>query len=203
MKRLIVTILLLLVAATAFAQSKIATIHYDISFPGQEMNGYIDEASWLGFGVDGRWFVRPDMPVALGISAGWQVFDMETDETVVFDNGALTGKQDRSINSFPLMLTGHYYFGNKDRIWLFAGGGIGTYAIVERFDVGVFKFEKTNWHFGLYPEIGAQIHLTEMNIDLFVSGRYNYAFEAGESFAGDAKAYDYWGIGVGVAYREW
>ena len=203
MKRSIITVLLLLVAATAFAQSKIATIHYDVSLPGEKMDGYIGETSWLGVGADGRWFVTPDSPIALGISTGWHVFDRETDGTIVFDNGALTGTQRRYINSVPLMMTAHCYFGDKDRIRLFAGGGIGTYAIIQRFEVGVFAYEKTNWHFGLYPEIGTQIYLTDLNIDIFVSGRYNYAFEAGESLTGDAKAYDYWTMSVGVAYREW
>ena len=203
MKYFIATVFLLLVATTAFGQGKITAIHYDISLPDGSMHDYTDDASWLGIGVDGRWFVKPDVPVALGVSFGWHVFHNETDGTIVFDSGALTGKQNRYVNSFPMMLTGHYYFGDKNKLWVFAGGGIGAYYIIQRFEAGVFAFEANNWHFGLYPEIGIQIPLTEMNADLFVSGRYNVAFAAGESLTGEAKEYDYWGINVGLAYNGW
>ena len=200
MKHFIVTILILLVAVNAFGQ-KITAIHYNISLPDQDMSNFIDETSWLGVGFDGRWFVNPDLPVTLGLSLGWQVFDTEQSGTIVFESGALTGNQNRYVNSFPMMLTGHYYFGDKDRLWMFAGLGVGTYYIMQRFEVGVFAVEANNWHFGLYPELGVQIPLQEA--DLFVSGRYNMALAAGESLTGDAKEYDYWGINIGVAYRGW
>jgi len=143
MKHFIVTILILLVAVNAFGQ-KITAIHYNISLPDQDMSNFIDETSWRGIGFDGRWFVNPDLPVTLGISLGWQVFDMEQSGTIVFESGALTGNQNRYVNSFPMMVTGHYYFGDKDRLWAFAGLGVGTYYIMQRFEVGVFAFEATN-----------------------------------------------------------
>jgi hypothetical protein len=161
----------------------------------------VNETSWIGFGFDGRWFVSPDRPLAVGLALGWHVFDEETDETIVLENGALSGHQHRYINSFPIMLTGHFYFGQDDQLWAFIGGGIGTYAIIQRFEVGVFAFEETSWHFALSPEIGFQAPLQDL--DLFVSARYNYAFEAGESLNGEAQDYSYWGINVGLAYRGW
>jgi hypothetical protein len=201
MKHMIVIILVLLAAVNALGQSKITAFHYDISLPDQGTKDFIDETSWLGFGFDGRWFVNADVPVTLGIALGWHVFDKETSETIVFDNGALSGHQHRYLNSFPIMLTGHYYFGDKERLWAFVGAGVGTYCIIQRFEVGVFAFEETNWHFGVYPEVGLQIPLQE--VDLFVSARYNYAFEAGESLSGQAKDYNYWGINLGFAYNGW
>jgi hypothetical protein len=42
-----------------------------------------------------------------------------------------------------------------------------------------------------------------MEADLFISGRYNYAFEAGESVTGGGKEWDYWQINVGFAYNGW
>jgi len=202
MKHIIVAILVLLAAGSAFGQNKITALHYNISIPGSQTSDYINEVSWLGIGFDGRWFVSPDRPITLGISLGWQVFDEQTDETLVTDRAALTGHQGRYINSFPMMVTAHYYFGDKEKAWFFAGAGVGTYYVIQRFDVGVFAAEMDTWHFGLYPEIGMQIPL-QQDSNLFVSGRYNYAFEAGESVTGAGKEWDYWQINVGFAYNGW
>jgi hypothetical protein len=202
MKHIIIAILVLLAAGNAFGQNKITALHYNISIPGGQMSDYISDASWLGIGFDGRWFVSPDRPITLGISLGWQVFDEHTSETLVTDRGALTGKQGRYINSFPMMVTGHYYFGSKDRTWFFLGAGVGTYYVIQRFDVGVFAYETDTWHFGAYPEVGVQIPL-QMEGDLFISGRYNMAFKAGESIDGQGKEWDYWQIDVGFAYYGW
>jgi hypothetical protein len=201
MKYMLTAILVLLAATNAFGQTKITAIHYNVSIPDGDLQNYISDTSWIGFGFDGRWFVSPDVPATLGISLGWQVFDEETNETLDFNNGSLTGFQHRYINSFPLMVTGHYYFGDKNRMWIFAGVGVGTYAVIQRFEVGVFALEETTWHFGMYPELGVQIPLQEA--DLFLSGRYNYAFASGESIDGRSRDWSYWGIHVGLAYHGW
>jgi hypothetical protein len=201
MKYSILIVLVLLVAVNAFGQNKITALHYDISLPDGNTKNYIDKTSWRGIGFDGRWFVNPDIPATAGISLGWHVFNKETSEPIVSDNAALSGYQYRYINSFPLMLTGHYYFGNKDQLWVFVGAGVGTYYIIQRFEVGVFAFEATNWHLGFYPEFGVQIPLREA--DLFVSTRYNFAFKSGESLSGQSQEYKYWGIHVGLAYHGW
>ena len=167
------------------------------------MTGYISDASWIGFGFDGRWFVSPDRPITLGISLGWQVFDEHTTETLVTDRGALTGNQGRYINSFPMMVTAHYYFGNKDSMWFFAGAGVGTYYVIQRFEVGVFAFEENTWHFGLYPELGVQIPL-QAGLGSFRERPVQLRLRrAGESLTGGGKEWDYWQISVGFAYNGW
>jgi hypothetical protein len=202
MKYILATVLVLLVAANAFGQNKVTAIHYNVSIPDQDLKEYIGEVSWLGVGFDGRWFVSPDKPLTLGISLGWQVFDEQSFGTLESESAALTGQQRRYVNSFPMMVTGHYYFGNKDSAWFFAGAGVGTYYIIQRFDVGVFGFEVDDWHFGFYPELGVQIPL-QMEADLFISGRYNFALASGESISGDEKDFSYWGINIGFAYNGW
>ena len=205
MKYIITTLLILLVAVNAFGQSKITILSYQMSIPDQRLENYIDETSFRGVGFDGRWFVSDETPITLGLALAWHVFDQKTDEMIVFDGGALSGMQNRYVNSFPIMLTGHWYIGNKDKLWISIGGGIGTYYIIQRLEVGVHSLEESNWHFGAYPEIGLQIPLSEA--DFFVSGKYNYAFDAGDSVQGvalqDRNYYNYWTISVGLAYQGW
>lgn len=202
MKYILAAFLVLLVATNAFGQNKITAFHYNISIPDGDLKNYVGDASFLGFGFDGRWFVSPDRPITLGISLGWQVFDEHTYETIVTETAALTGQQGRYVNSFPMMVTGHYYFGNKDSAWFFAGAGVGTYYIIQRFDVGVFAIEADNWHFGFYPELGVQVPL-QQDSNLFISGRYNFALASGESVTDEEKDFSYWGINVGFAYNGW
>lgn len=201
MKFFLTVFLLLAVAGGAFGQTKITALHYDVSIPDKDLKNYISETSWRGVGFDGRWFVKYPSTFTLGIAAAWHVFDEKTSGTITWPDGALTGHQNRYVNSFPLMVTAHYYFGDRNQLWAFIGGGVGTYYILQRFEVGVMAFEEGNWHFGAYPEIGVQIPLQEAA--LFVSGRYNYAFKTGESLSGEALDYNYWTIAIGLAYSSW
>jgi outer membrane protein len=202
MKYVFTILLIMTLSTSAFAQSKITAITYDMSIPEGEMTNYIDQTSFRGIGFDGRWFMQGgDSPLALGLSLAWQVFNQNVDGTVVFPNGALTGYQNRYLNSFPIMATAAYYFGSKDRLWLYLGVGVGTYYTIQRFEIGVIALEENNWHFGGYPEIGIHFPLEEM--DIIINGRYNIAFESGESISSDSAKWTYWGINVGLAYRGW
>ncbi len=198
MRHLLCIVLLLAVAATANGEAGIVAFHYNVSIPAQDFRNHIDETSWLGAGIDGRWFIDPAKPFTVGISASWHVFDQQLSGTTLLPQGALTGHQNRYINSFPVMATVHYYFGDPSKTRVFIGGGIGTYYVLQRFEIGVLAFEEGDWHFGVYPELGVQIPFSDA--DLFVSGRYNRAFEAGESLTGEAKAYDYVSLQIGLAY---
>ncbi len=201
MKHILFVVLALCVAASAYGQNGITALHYNVSVPTQDFTDFISKTSWLGVGFDGRWFVSPDRPLSVGIALGWQVFDEHTSGTTQLPHGALTGEQGRFINSFPMMVTGHYYFGNQEKIWAFIGGGVGTYYIQERFEAGVLAWEDGDWHFGAYPELGFQVPIQEA--DLFVSGRYNFAFKAGESLSGEGKEFDYVSFQVGLAWDKW
>ncbi len=202
MKYVFAILLMVTLSTSVYAQSKVTALTYDVSIPNGDMTDYIADTAWRGIGFDGRWFLQGgDSPLALGISLAWHVFNQTESGTVVLSNGALTGHQNRYINSFPIMATAHYYLGNKDRFWLYVGGGVGTYYVIQRFEIGVIALEENNWHFGAYPEVGVHIPLEEM--DIIINGRYNVAFSAGESITGDSKEWTYWGINVGLAYRGW
>ena len=137
MKYLFCIALLLVVAGNAHGEEGILAFHYNISIPTQDFTDYIDETSWIGGGFDGRWFVSPDRPFTLGLAASWHVFDQELDGTTELPNGAVTGHQHRYVNSFPIVATAHYYFGDRSRVWAFIGGGVGTYYVLQRFEIGV------------------------------------------------------------------
>lgn len=208
MKKIILTSLLVAMAVCALApgagaRDKITAITYNVGIPVNNVEDYIDNVSWRGFGIDFRHFRSRSKPFTVGFSFAWQVFDQRLDnETFVFDSGAVTGTQRRYLNSLPFLLTGHWYSSqqpNKTRIFL--GGGAGVYYIEQRFDIGVSTRQENNWHFGLMPEVGIQFPFGD--VELLLSGRYHYAFAAGTSLTGESQAWDYITINAGFAWSRW
>ncbi len=94
----------------------------------------------------------------------------------------MSGTQIRYINSIPLMLNAHYYIGGKrDQLRPYLGVNVGTYYITQRLDMGVYTLQNDNWHFGIAPEFGFLAEVSRGTY-LTASGRYNYAFDSGDSW---------------------
>jgi hypothetical protein len=97
------------------------------------------------------------------------------------------------------MLTSHLHIGGpRAAIRPYLGVGVGTYYVVERFELGINMFESNNWHFGVVPEVGVLFPTDYVSI--LTSLKYNQAFEAGKSINGEAKSYSYWGINIGFLF---
>jgi hypothetical protein len=200
---------LVLVATTSGAHAyrdKMTAVHYDVGFGLGTTGDYIDETSWRGWGLDFRQYADRSKPIMWGFTFAWQVMSKRTDETYDFETqgraGAVTGLQRRYINSLPFLLTGHWVLGDPKRVRVFAGGGAGAYYIIERLEIGVQAFEASNWHFGLMPELGVQIPFGQ-DMDLFLSGRYHYAFGAGKSLNGEGVDHQYVTVSAGLAWMRW
>ncbi len=193
--------LVLLAGSAALAQDNITMVTYQPSVAQGDFSDFIKDASWIGWGLEGRRFTSPTSSFTFGFSFAWHVFDQKWTGTTEFDDGAITGTQRRWVNSLPFLLTTDYYFGRKNKIKPFIGIGAGAYYISQRLDVGVWTSEKTNWHFGVEGEAGFQFPLGD--IEGIVAARYHYAFAAGESVFGDAAEYQYLTGIIGVAYTRW
>ena len=157
MKKAFASILILFTAQAVRAQTNVFTLQYNVSVPVSEMTDYIDDASFRGLSADWRWFNIRKTHLAAGFSLGWQVFDQGATGTFQLDNGAVTGVQKRYLNTFPMLITGYYYFSTAWRDpKIYVGGGVGAYYVIQNFDLGVNRLEASNWHFGAAPEVGFQ-----------------------------------------------
>jgi len=189
------------IGGTARAQDKVAGFAYLMSLPGSETETFIDEPSFLG----GELFLRlPPFygtPFLIGVNMGWQVFHSESDDPLQFDNGTISGTQRRYLNTFPILFTGHWYFGPKEGVRVFAGGGIGPTYVIQSFGIGVFDFENGEWHFTLAPELGVQVPMG--SVELYVSARYNHAFSSGQYVSGEGEVWNSATLGVGLAWSGW
>lgn len=190
-------------SAAAYSQDYLSAISYNISFPSGDTQEYINKTSWRGVSLEGRRFIRPN--VTIGLFFGWHVFDEQVSNLISFDrenlSGNITGKQFRYLNSFPIQLNSHYYFGREGYSRLYIGGGAGATHTIQRFELGLLALEERNWHFSVAPEVGFIQPLgTVSDLNLLVNAKYHYALESGESITGEKFPHSYWGLSIGIAY---
>ena len=182
-------------AGTSFGQGMFS-VSYDIGLPLGETSDFIGNASFRGFGIEGRAFITDNL--TYGGSFNWAVFyeEFQAQEwNVEGETRTAYGRQFRYINSFPVMATMHYYFGEWDETRLYAGGGIGAQKIDQRLDFGIYQISKNKWRFGFAPEVGVLIPVN-FNTNMNLAVRYQYAVQAGD----DHPAVSYLNFKIGFAF---
>ena len=136
-----------------------------------------------------------------GIYGSWHVLYERTTERISQDGRDISGTQDRTINSFPLLATGHYYFGEEEGFRVTAGLGLGAQYVSQRFAIGLYTFEENNWRFAAMPDVGVIIPLTEES-GISVNARYHWTPE-GKSITSEDTSLTYLSFAVGIAYYPW
>ncbi len=178
------------VDASAQYQEWWGAVSYQGSMPGGDTKDFTDSFSWRGIGLEGRTSIKSN--VSVGGFVGWNVFSASTDDLISLGGADISGFQTRFVNAMPLLATAHIYSGSPGGVRTYLGGGIGTYWIENRLELGRTALTTSNWHFGLAPEIGVILPRDSFAAG-FLSVKYNYAFEAG------GIAHSYWTFGVGFA----
>lgn len=193
MKKYLIILLLALSPLFAIGQG-IYTMTYDMSYGVGSSGDYMSNASFRGATlIDGRGFVTDN--ISVGGSFSWHVFYEELPEgEFVEDNTTLYGTQYRYVNSFPVMLTGHYYFGDGSTTTYYVGTGLGAVSYEQRTEMGLYYSGNAKWHFGINPQIGILIPMSP-TVDFHVSLKYQQVFKAG-SYASN----QYLSLGVGFAW---
>lgn len=184
-----------LFSSSGFSQS-LFSVSYDIGLPMGNTSDYIGNPSFRGFGIEARAFINDNL--TYGGSFNWAVFYEEIGpqewEGVIEETGTVFGTQYRYINSFPIMGTLHYYFGEWDATRLYIGGGLGAQKIDQRTDFGLYTDNKDKWRFGFAPEVGVLIPVN-FNSSINLSAKYQYAVKAG-----DHDAVSYLNFKIGFAF---
>ncbi len=177
MRKLIFSVIFSLSVSVVSAQS-LFSITYDMSLPLGESADYLSKFSARGFGIDGRKFITDN--ISAGGSFGWHIFYESTgNQTFEDGNLAVNGTQYRYINSFPIMVTGHYYTGDDGGTRIFFGAGVGTSRLIQRTEMGLYTVENKAWTFGFAPEVGVLIPYN-FNNAINLSAKYHYAIKAGD-----------------------
>jgi hypothetical protein len=176
MKKYII-IMAIALAPVALMGQGIYSITYDMSYAVGSSNDYIDAPSFRGATlIDARGFVSDN--VSVGGSFSWHVFYQNESGEFNEGNTTISGQQYRYVNSFPLMATSHYYFGDGSSSTWYAGGGVGVINYEQRTEMGMFYSGDPKWHFGIAPQIGVLVPMSA-SVDFHLSLQYHQAFKAG------------------------
>ena len=170
-------------------------VNYTGSLPMGETADFVDAFSWRGVSMEWRWFVQDQ--ASLGLFFGWNVFHEKESGDFMLGEVAASGTQLRTVNAFPMLFTGHYYFANEIELRPYVGAGVGLYRTLQRNTFGIYQVEENNWQFGFAPSVGATFPLG-YNVMGNLEVRYNYALKAGDSLT-----QSYLGISLGLAWSQY
>jgi hypothetical protein len=194
-----------LFVCSSFAQELLTNVTWNIGIPVSKTNEYTTDVTYRGFTITGKRFL--DKYNSVGLSFGWNIFDEKNYAPINISSGGgsgtISGTQVRSINSFPMLVGVHHHFGNKKDMRAFIGLNTGMYYIIQRLDLGVYRIDNDNWHFGLAPEAGVIIPVGDENTGIYVGARYNYAFDSGTALGGsENNFYSYYEINIGFSFSS-
>lgn len=188
MKKISYTILVLtlFVSTASFAQRSFWSFNYEMSFGLGEQADYIGDASFRGWGIDGRGFITQE--ISVGGSFSWEVFDqiyrdLPPYDVTVTDNisGAVSGVQYRYINTLPILVNAHYYLGQDGAVRPYFGLGIGTAYTEQKTEIGLIAITTKGWGFAVQPEVGVMIPFGLTGVGANVAGKFRYTTKAGDT----------------------
>jgi hypothetical protein len=190
----IMFIFLCLLSTQAFTQS-ITALQYSIGFGTGDLGSYIGKTSFRGVSFDYRKLIKPN--VGVGIELGWNTFyEGQSGQSYTRDNTTYSGNQYRYNNQFPMLFAVDWYSDPEGKLQPFFGLGIGTMYSMRDTDMNLYTLKQDAWHFTLRPELGAMIEVSP-DVNLMVTGKYNYGFEAG-----DLPAQSYFTLNFGFVLQK-
>jgi outer membrane protein len=196
MKKIFITLIILVSGIWIFAQNGITTVQYSMGFGTGDMHDFIGKASFRGFTLDYRKLVQPN--VGVGVDLGWNVFYEEKAWDVYEgqNNVTYSGKQWRYSNHFPMLVAADYYKDVNAELSAYGGLGVGTMYSLQNTDMGAYTFEKDAWHFVVRPEIGI-LFQPSPGVGFTIASKYYYGFKAG-----DLPAQGFVTINVGFVFIQ-
>lgn len=196
MKKILVAVVVLMVGTFGVANAQsYSTISYSMGFGMGDLGDFISAPSFRGITFDYHKLVQPN--IGVGVSFGWNTFYEAMDyDTYEVDNVALSGKQWRYSNNFPMLASVNYYFSPGQRFNPYFGLGIGTIYTLRNTDMNLYTIEQDAWNFALQPSLGT-VYKVNDSAKLHLSIRYNNGFKAGSELT---EAQSYLNLNVGFVF---
>ncbi|MGI9627920.1 MAG: hypothetical protein ACR2QM_13875 [Longimicrobiales bacterium] len=146
--------------------------HTGLSQSLSDTKDFASELSFRNAGLETRYMASEGL--SFGVSFSWSVFheQIEGQEDLAQLPVTITGTQFRTVNTLPLLVTAHKYFGAApQQTRPYVGVGLGTAWTQRRLDIGVLSADNASWGFAAVPEVGLLIPLSA-GLDLAVHGKY-------------------------------
>ncbi len=178
-----------------WAQTQTA-VTYSVGFGMGDLGDFVNKPSFRGIGIDYRKLVQPN--IGVGFTLGWNVFyEEKAYATYTLDNQALSGKQYRYSNQFPVLLSGTYFLKPGESLNPYVGLGAGTMYSLRNTDMNLYTVEEDAWHFSMVPEIGVQYSVDDATA-LLIGLKYVNGFKAGDF----DKAQSFLSLNVGFVFSK-
>ncbi|HXV12927.1 MAG TPA: hypothetical protein VEC56_01850 [Candidatus Krumholzibacteria bacterium] len=182
----------------ARAQDWFGVATWQVSFPIDDTQLFTDEVSFRGAGIDFRKTLTGG--TVASITMAWNVFHERTGGVYELEAGAISGTQDRYINSFPIMVGVHQYFGNRRSTRAYVGLNAGGYLLIQTFRLGITEIEEDSWEWGASPEAGVVIPI-QTGAWFVVNAHYHWS-PTPESLAGNEVSLTYYQLNVGFMWEQ-
>lgn len=199
---LVVFALTILLFSNSYAQRErwYGALTYSVSVPSGDTKDIIGDISWRGMGLDYRYMVQKNLSV--GLYFGWNtMYERVTGQTELNTDppGTIYGTQDNTINSFPIMVSAHYYLGERKQLRPYIGLNAGGSIMLQQKAIGIFEWNNDQWQWGIAPEAGVAIPV-ERDFGLLINGKYNMLFTGQDAIGTDVNN-AYWSINVGFIWE--
>lgn len=196
MKKLYTFLLFLALPLGMMAQDlQHVTVQYSVGFGTGSTRDYISKTSFRGISFDYKNFGYSEK-IAVGLEFSWNTFYKKADyDTYTIGETSISGTQYRYLNSFPMLVTGDYFFQNSESyVRPFAGLGVGTIYAIQTLDMGLYTYEITDWHFAMKPQAGIWVGFDDAT-KFSLTAEYLYGFKTQ-----DADARQYLTINAGLVF---
>ena len=198
---IIIIVLVLMSSVKSNAQyNNEVFLSYNLGLPLGDSKDYVSTLSYIGTEINLKRFVKPN--VSLSISFSWNVFYNERSDMISLPNADVSGKQNRYINTVPMLAGAQYYFGrNTNGIRPYVGANIGALYLGRRLQIGVYDITENTWHFMLQPEAGLIFNLNDYS-DAVIGLSYNYGTSSTSSITGKSVSESWIGLKFGYGWKN-
>ena len=173
-------------------------LNYNFGVPLGDSKEYVPNVSFIGAELNLKRFVKPNL--SLSLSFGWNVFFKETTELLSLPNADISGKQNRYINTIPLLAGGQLYFKGSQGITPYIGANLGALFLSRRLSIGVYDLTERSWHFLVQPELGLVFNISHYS-DVAFGLTYNYATGSTSDITGKSVKESWIGIKLGYGWK--
>jgi outer membrane protein W len=200
MKKLIITAIIFLFAASGYAQTNLFAIGWEINFPSN--TDYISKTSYAGGKIDYRHFFKKN--ISAGLALNWATYEEYLPrQTFVKPDGNSAVTSDFVAQSYqlPITATVHYYFKESKRLKPYAGIALGGQYLQQSLYYNVYVSDDDNWGFVARPEVGVIIKPNEYKEwGILVAANYSYATNTTDLL--DLNSFKNFGITLGIGFWQ-
>jgi outer membrane protein W len=156
---------------------------YAFSWQGNKMlnnTDYIDNFSFLGFTIDGQYFVTDNLSV--GGEFQWiSYYQYKPRATYSNDRAAITTDLYNYVYQVPIMLTARYHFTGNERVLPYMGLSAGAMASETTTYFSIFEIEDDKWGFASQARLGTYFAISPSFL-FDINAHYSFASNGAPDF---------------------